>query len=119
MRVVQSKITNQESVLRSLVKRKRHNLCRQQLSSHIDLNSLTGVCKIDGHVSHADVLFEKWRGTPGSNVASALSIDQYIMAISVDSAISYFKAHELTFDARFLLFCQSLATDEISFIQLS
>ena len=74
---VQSKITNQKSVLRSLVKRKRNDLCSHQLSAHVDFNSLTDVGNVSGHVSHANVLFEKWRWTSGSNVTSALAVDTW------------------------------------------
>src|SRR6266536_1365617 len=99
----------------SLIKWHGHNLRPQQFSSHIDFNALTNVCEINRHVSHPDVLFQKWRRTSGSDVAGALAVNKDVLTITRDSAISYFEAHELAFDAFFLLFCQGLAPDEVAF----
>src|SRR5437762_4391772 len=91
-------------LLRTLVKRKRHDLGVKELAANVDLDRLAGIRKFRGHVSHADVLFEKRRGTPGSDFAQPLIVYQDILSIARDAAISYLEPDKFAFYACIFLF---------------
>src|SRR5437588_6975386 len=103
----------------SLVKRQRHNLRSNHSTAHVDFDCAPFVCKLDRNVSHADVSFQKWRGASRCNSTHALAIDQNVLAISRDAAISYFKTDQLTSNAFFFLRQQSIAADEVTLVQFS
>src|SRR6185295_10471692 len=104
-------------LLSSLVKRERHNLRADSFSSYIDFNCLAGVGKFNGHISHANVLLEKWCRAAGSNAAEVLSLNENVLAVASNSSIAHFKSDQLLPDAFFLLFCQWFPPDEITSIQ--
>src|ERR1051325_1064784 len=102
--------------LRPLVKWQRHNLRHDHLAAHIDLQGLADVGEGNRNIRHADVLLKKWRRAAGSYLARALSFNPYVLTVTRDAAIGYFKADQFSLDSFFLLLCQRFAADEIRFI---
>src|SRR5260221_2454347 len=110
---------SRSTLFRPLVERQWHDLRVDHPAAHIDLNCAARDRKLDGNVSHANVLFEKGRRTPGGDLTHASTFDQHDLAITRDAAIGDCKTYQLSLDAFLFLFRQTFAADEIAFIKLA
>src|ERR1041384_1246200 len=104
--------------LRPFVERQRNDLPADHFASHIDLNLLPSVGEFGRHVTHADILFQKRGRTAGGHITNPRSVDEDVLTVTSDAAISYFKSDQLALDAFSFLLLQGFAADEFALRQL-
>src|SRR6185369_4029949 len=95
------------------------NLTANQFAANVDLNFLSLICNLGGNIGHTDVFLQVRSRTSGSNFTDALAIDYDFLFVASNTSFGYFKSYQALAHADFFLFGQSVATDEVAFVQFT
>src|SRR5712664_3482487 len=88
-----------EALLFALIKRHRHDARAYQSSSNVDFNFATFTCEFDRNIGHADVSLQIRCWTSRSDIANALALNQHVLPVASDAAVSDFESNQLALDA--------------------
>jgi len=102
----------------SFVKRRGHDTRGGPPAANLDLELRAVRAGRDGKISEPDAFLQIGCVAPAGNGPDGVRIHEDRIALARDASIDHFEADELALDALLLLLFESVAADEITFLEL-
>src|SRR3984885_6484471 len=107
-------------LLRSLVKRRRHNLCSHTLAANFYFHRRAYGREFRRHIRQRNILLQEWRWRSAGHISNlAPGNIQHFITVPGDAALCHLQAHERTLHAFSFSFFESRASDELGLLHFA
>src|SRR5215510_10524162 len=108
------------TLLRPLIKRRRHNLCLHALSPNLHFDAGAQFCKLRRHIGKCNVLLEEWCWRPTGDVSDRRAgVIDNLVPVTCNATLYHLKSHERSGQPCRLRLLQGSPTEKLGLLHLA